>query len=451
MQSLKKTATFAPAPVLLITGVAAATIMGDSMLYNVLPSRVESFGLSVGLVGVLLSANRVVRLISNPVAAWAIQRYGLAGPLIACVIVAIGTTAAYGTAPWFGLLLLGRILWGVTFSVFRLSGYLIVLENSREGSRGRMLGVFSSGMRIGSIVGVLLGGLLFDLTGRTASFLIIASLGLLALPAALALTRRSARTPVAVASPRSAITADIDPNDTPRAGESGSPLTVKLWAILISHVPELSPGNRRVILSASITYFCFQLVMNGVLIASLGFFLSRRLEGGVLIIGVMMGIATLNGILISTRWIAGLSAPYFGHLGDTYGKKRILIVAVPVCMTGLVLLASSVPLWLALLWLPIAFGATAASIITLDSIVGGLAPPARRAAVMSRYATWQDSGSAIGPLAVFATLRFAALSQVYLVGAAILAIALTLFLITARHLSSPTTQLRRDSEGLVSS
>ena len=115
-----------------MTAVLSATIMGDSMLYNVLPSRVEAFGISVALVGVLLSANRIVRLISNFVAAWAIERFGIRGPLLASVLLALGTTVTYGTATWFWLLLLARLVWGITFSVFRLSGYLVVLDESRR-------------------------------------------------------------------------------------------------------------------------------------------------------------------------------------------------------------------------------------------------------------------------------------------------------------------------------
>ena len=174
---------------MLVTAVAAATIMGDSMLYNVLPSQVDAFGISVGLVGVLLSANRLVRLVSNLVAAWAMERFGMRGPLLASVFLALGTTVAYGTAPWFSVLLVARLVWGMTFSVFRLSGYLVVLEESADGSRGRLMGFFTSGMRIGSIIGVLLGGFLFDVTGRTVSFLVIAAIGLVGLPAALALLK----------------------------------------------------------------------------------------------------------------------------------------------------------------------------------------------------------------------------------------------------------------------
>lgn len=181
------------------------------------------------------------------------------------------------------------------------------------------------------------------------------------------------------------------------------------------------------ILSASFTYFSFQLVMNGVLISSLGYFLNQRLGAGAAVGGIMIGIATLNGMLISTRWISGLSAPYFGHIGDRYGRTRILAVSLPICLVALLLLAFSPSFWLIVAWLPLAFAATAASITALDSLVGGLAPEGRRAQIMSRYATWQDTGSALGPLIAFAVLGFTTLTFVYVGGAILLAVAFAVF------------------------
>ena len=433
----------APRRVVLVTAVLAAAIMGDSMLYNVLPSRVDAFGVSVGLVGVLLSANRIVRLASNQVAAWLIERIGMRGPLLASVLLAVGATLTYGTAPWFSVLLLARMVWGMAFSVFRLSGYLVVLEESVDGSRGRLMGFFTSGMRVGSIIGVLLGGLLFDLTGRTSSFLIIAAMGLLGLPAAIALVPGSRRSAdgQAVASAKP-YRISSQPAGTATSGFSSrsdhttaydeslsrfAPLSKRIWDVLISRAPELSFRERRMILSASFTYFSFQLVMNGVLISSLGYFLNQRLGAGAAVGGIMIGIATLNGMLISTRWISGLSAPYFGHIGDRYGRTRILAVSLPICLVALLLLAFSPSFWLIVAWLPLAFAAPAASITALDSLVGGLAPEGRRAQIMSRYATWQDTGSALGPLIAFAVLGFTTLTFVYVGGAILLAVAFAVF------------------------
>ena len=201
----------------------------------------------------------------------------------------------------------------------------------------------------------------------------------------------------------------------------------RLWAFLVSPVPELSLGERRRVLTVCFTYFCFHLVMNGVLVGSLGYLMSQRLPSGAMIMGVALGIATLNGFLISTRWIVGLAAPIFGYVGDRHGREKVVIGALPVCVVGLALLAVPSAFTAAVVWLPLAFGAVAAAITALDSTIGGLAPRHRRARVVSRYATWQDVGSAIGPLAAYAVLDFASLTLVYLTGAAVLVVALAVF------------------------
>jgi MFS family permease len=409
-----------------MTMILGAVILGDSMIYNVLPTGVESFGVSVGLVGVLLSANRVVRFVSNSVAAWVIERFGIILPLSISIVIAIGTSATYGLAQGFAILLAARILWGIAFSVFRLSGFLVTIEETQDSNRGRIMGLYTSGARTGSIIGVLVGGLLFDLAGKTISFLAVSTVGFLAIPAVIALARdmsRGGSTRNSRKQTGSRVHVETDDSEPPR------PMLKQnwLWNVLVSPVPELSRFQRRQILIASMTYFAFHTVMSGILVGSMGYFLSQKLPDGLTIAGVAIGIATLNGLIISTRWASGLAAPYFGYLGDRYGRDKIVIISVPICLVSLMLLAFPASLLATVLFLPLAFAATGASITALDATVGGLAPVNRRAIVMSRYATWQDVGSAIGPLVAYAVLGFASLSLVYIGGAVLMVLALLVF------------------------
>ncbi|MEE9198704.1 MAG: MFS transporter, partial [Dehalococcoidia bacterium] len=280
----------APRRIFLVTAIVGAVIMGDSMLYNVLPSQVSAFGVRAGLVGVLLSANRFVRLASNPLAVWAIQRFGLDRPLLFSIVLSVGTTMAYGVGHGFVVLLLARLLWGVCYSLMRLGGYLVVLEESRDTSRGRLMGIFYGGQRGGSVVGVMLGGLLFDLTGRTASFLIIGALGLLSLPAFLALGR-SPRPYVRIVKP-TAPPAPPAPSPSPPAWRRH-----RMWDLLVSPVPELNSQRLHRLLVVNLTLFAFYFVMSGIVVSTLGFYLNERLGEEAAIAGVLVGITTLNGVL----------------------------------------------------------------------------------------------------------------------------------------------------------
>jgi len=63
----------APSRVLYMTMILSAAILGDSMIYNVLPSGVDFSRVSVALAGVLLSANRIVWFVSKTLAAWVLE------------------------------------------------------------------------------------------------------------------------------------------------------------------------------------------------------------------------------------------------------------------------------------------------------------------------------------------------------------------------------------------
>ena len=415
--------------VILITIVVASTIMGDSMLYNVLPAGFPVFGLSLGLIGILLSANRWVRIFTNEFAAWVLNRTGIGIPLIISVLVAVATTIVFGLTSAFWILLLARLLWGTCFSFFRLIGFVTVLEVSTDSNRGKSLGFFEGGKRIGSVIGVLIGGFLFDYAGRLNSFTKIGGLGLLGLPISFYLysTSKSDKNSPHKFNRETSATDNL--KFIPK--QNLFPRLKRLFSgLLVPNVADLATKNRRIILFSSITFFSLHLVTNGALISSLGLFLNQRLGLELAILGMIIGIASLNGILIGARHIAEVFAPLWGSLTDIYGGRKILALGMPMCIATLIILASQVPLWLAIASLSLSFMASVACMTALDTIVGSLAPESHRPQIMGRYATWQDLGSAIGPIAIFSALDFISLSATYITGAIILSLTLIIFQLT---------------------
>ena len=413
----------APGRVLAVTAIVGAVIMGDSMIYAVLPSSVSAFGVSAGLVGVLLSANRFVRLASNPLADRLFKRFGVERPLALAVVLSIGTTAAYGFGPGFAVLLLTRLLWGLCYSILRLGGYVTVLEEGRERDRARLMGMFSGGQRAGSIVGVLIGGLLFDLTGRAASFSIVAGLGLMAAPLAIGIARR----------PRewSAHRLATGPGSAKAGGggEGGAYLS----RMALGTSSDKGDGKTPRLLALFLNSFVFYFALGGIVVSTLGFFLSEVLgEEGVTLGGWMIGTATLNGALLATNWIAALGAPILGHFGDRRGRERVILISAPFCICMVLLMAFPGSLILTLLWLPIGFIGAAAMGASTDAIAGDLAPRERRSTVMSRYATWQDLGSAFGPLAAYLALGVMSLTWVYAANACLMAGSVVVFAVVFR-------------------
>src|SRR5688572_29430002 len=76
-------------PTVLASTVLALALLGDLLLYAVLPLHAPSFGVSMAWVGVLLSANRVIRLFVYPflprIAATGLRRFTITGAALGAV------------------------------------------------------------------------------------------------------------------------------------------------------------------------------------------------------------------------------------------------------------------------------------------------------------------------------------------------------------------------------
>src|SRR5712692_4971624 len=82
--------------VIAVGGVTGLCILGDSFLYAVLPLEAQNLGIALPLVGILLSANRIIRLVSNTWASALFERFGPRIPFFFATIIALITTAIYG-------------------------------------------------------------------------------------------------------------------------------------------------------------------------------------------------------------------------------------------------------------------------------------------------------------------------------------------------------------------
>lgn len=413
-----RTGRLAPARVVRATSAVAASLLGDSMLYAVLPSSMDAFGLPPGAVGLLLSANRFVRLGSNALAARAYLRFGLAQPFASAVALASLTTLAYGLARGLAPLLAARLLWGACYSLLRLGGQLVVLEEGPRQERGRLMGFFNGGQRVGSVVAVVLGGFLFDRLGRETSFTVVALLTLMGLPLALGLWQRGGPSPA----PPGATTA---PRPRPEPAPS-------LWRLAL-YEPSLPPGRRWHLAATGLLAFSIYLTVAGLVTATLGYYLRAHLGPGVRVLGLGLGVATVTGLALALRWAVEIAGPYLGMLSDRWGRAPVVMGAVPVALLALLALALAPGVALGLALLPLLFLGGSLSVVTLDALAGDLAPRGRRPQVMARYATWQDLGSALGPLAGYALLEVTTLQVVYTVAGGLLAVAYLAFWWSARR------------------
>ena len=125
-----------PLPILVTSLAVAAALLGDAMLYVVMPARPELWQLTIVQVGVLLSANRLVRLLTNPLSSVFVERYGVNTPFRISLLASLGVLVAYSFSKNFIVLIFARLLWGTCWSVLRLVSQWVASDQARKKTLG---------------------------------------------------------------------------------------------------------------------------------------------------------------------------------------------------------------------------------------------------------------------------------------------------------------------------
>ncbi len=387
----------------------AAVIMGDSLMYVVLPVAAvdfgihEHFGLSAAFwIGLALSINRFVRLVSNALAASVYQRFGVRWPFVVSVAVGALTTLAYGFGSGPVSLLVARAVWGVSYSHMRLAALLTAFEVGASTMRGRLVGFFNSGQRLGSLIAVTGGALLFQLTSREVTFAALAGFGLVGMLIA-------ARAP------------NLKPERI-RASGGGPRSRLNLWDLAVSRLPESGRGLRLPLLSISLMRFAATFAANGLAIATVAPYLAEFADDNERVLGGSLAVVTLAGFLIGFRWLSdlGLGVP-LGHLSDRIGRRRSIAYGMIAVFTLLALIGALDSLAGAIVGIPLLFLAAVGVNTALDAAIGETSPDSARAAVMGRYSTWLDLGAALGPFTGFLIADRIGFQGGFLVAAALVA------------------------------
>jgi MFS family permease len=389
-----------PPPVVLVSTAVALSLLGDSLLYAVLPSQAEAVGVPIGLVGIILSANRFIRLLSNPWAGQVCDRLGYGRPFMAALLLGATTTAIYGLAYGFWLLLVARLLWGVAWSFLRVGGLGTVLEQATDQNRGLLMGFFLGISRLGSLVAVAVGGVLTDAFGYRPTLFLFAGLSV---------------TAAAISAPTGGRIASRPKDDAERPSTHHPQPTASRRSPADFRAAEVA--NRRGLQAVNLCGFANGFVTSGLVTSTLGLLLKLLYGSAVSVGSLSIGIASLTGLLLSSRWLIDFGlGPYLGHLSDRLGRRRVIISAFltgSLALLALTNVTAFLPLSLAAIVVFISGTALSAS---LDASLGDLALPGQQARVIGRYTTFHDLGSACGPLLGYALGVWLGLGLMYGLG-----------------------------------
>jgi MFS family permease len=395
----------------------ALSLLGDQMLYAVLPVMHEAVGVPVVAVGLLLSANRWVRLLTNTLAVQVLARYGRQWPFVLALVLGGLTTIAYGVLHGVWVFLAARLLWGTAWSFIRIEGLSTVLDVAAEGSRGRYMGLYQAISRLGGAVAMLAGGVLTDVIGFRATFVLFGSCTCAsALLAHYEMRQRRVRD-VARTTGASATAAAPSPRQQAQGQEDRT-----TWGT--------DRDTRWRMAAASFATFS-TFVIGALVSATLGYTLRHRFGTTLTVGSLAVGVASLTGLLLSSRGFLDLGfAPFAGYLADRWGRHRMIFATMPVAILSVAVLAIQPPLLVVIGAVLLLYAAGAAGHVALDAVAGDIAPAGKRRMFLSLFVTWQDLGAATGPLLGYWIGPQFGLFWLYLSGASLLLAATVVYLVT---------------------
>lgn len=392
--------SFSPDRILWLVGLGMAlSLVGDTTIYIALPTHTAQAGIALADVGLMLSANRLIRLFINGPYGLLIERIPRRAMLVPSLLLG-GLTSLMYTIPGFWPLLIGRLLWGVAWAGIWLGSSTVVLDLATDKNRGRLSGRFQMWFFIGVGLSAILGGVFTDVFGYIDGLrwsagitLIVAVIWLVALPE----TRHaSAQSQQSLADP-----AQTASTDKPRL-------------------------KSRYALATAITLLSVNwLIFIGVIGATMPLLLQDRIGDSVIIFGFLIPLATLTGALSASNQLLSLVAsPLSGWLTDFTGNRWALVLLS--CMLGAFSLGAIAVGGGALLVVATLFSAVAAGIMQTQvmTLIGDHTEGNRHGRTLGILNTAGDLGSATGPLLAYALLPGIGLDGVFWLMAGILALSI---------------------------
>jgi MFS family permease len=325
------------------TVIAAACLgivwFGDAVIYVVLPLYAAAFGCDALMVAVLLSVNRVVRILG----------YGWVGPLaraygpnvltaVSCAAGAL-STLAYGLLSGFVLLFVARMLWGAAWGVINLTMTAYAYGDGR--GAGVRVGTARAISSVGAFSALVAVGPLCIAIGPHKMFVLYGMCGLITIPLALLLP--------------------------PLRAAASDATAVRRWT--------LTPLNA--------LFFVVSFGADGVLGATISVLLAEFMPKTSAIIGA--------GLLLALqRLIAIVLAVFSGPLTDRLGAQRLLLPCTLAIAGGFAVIAIG------------HVNSGTVIVIVARALIGTAGPvlaaerSTDRIAALASYATWTDVGLAAG-------------------------------------------------------
>jgi len=317
-------------------------LLGDTLIYAVLPLYHAELGMSLTMVGVLLSLNRWTRLLANSLVAAIGEHVGARRMMILAALGSVISTTCYGLDGGDALQIAARILWGMSFAALNLGSLAYAVADRakagrRVGASRGLIGIIQASCFIG-------GGLLVLQIGPRHVFLVLGGLTLLAVVAALMLPPLHS-----------------EPADR-RGFRLPMPHRLEIWGFLLGFSGD------------------------GVFLLTLAFLLKDSVSS----VEPIMATA----LVLSLRCVMEASGgPVGGWMGDHFGARQVATATGTVLVLGYVLIACHIDV-VGSIVIVLSRGLfnTLIPVMVMQRVTGGYLSS------QASYSTWRDFGAAVGPL-----------------------------------------------------
>jgi MFS family permease len=317
-------------------------LLGDTLIYAVLPLYHTEWGISLAMVGVLLSLNRWVRLLANSLTAWLGERLGARHLMIAAAMGSVVATTCYGLDGGSALQIGARILWGISFAALNLGSLAYAVADranagKRVGTSRGLIGMIQACCFIG-------GALLVLQIGPRHVFLVLGAITLLAVVAAIMLPPLH-----------------TEPTDR-RGFRLPKPHRLEVWGFLLGFSGD------------------------GVFLLTLAFLLKDSVTSVAPIVATSL-VLSLRCLVEAT------GGPLGGWMGDRFGARPVAVVTGSILVVGYFLIAGHVDVaGSVVIVLTRGLYNTLIPVMVMQRVTGGYLSS------QASYSTWRDFGAAVGPL-----------------------------------------------------
>lgn len=341
--------------------VLSISLLGDALLYVVLPVNAEAFGVSMVAVGLLLAINRIIRTFTYGLIVEIGQFFGARKLVFIASTCAAASTLGYGLFDSIYLLILSRVLWGLSYAGLLVATlYYASINYNKTGSR---IGISRSIEQVGPLTVMVLGTWLAATIGPKEVFIYLAWVSALGI----------------------------------------------LLAFFLIEIREDEKSQRPVVKRFSIAkpkpidglIFWMGFGIDGVFTVTIALLWLQYSDPETAVI--------IGGIILAARRTSEMIiAPFSGRLSDILGGAAPLFSMLILCGIGFALLGvgslilGSVALVICRGALGTLFPAAASKLYAEDPLHS-----------LTRNQTWRDIGAAAGPLLTGVLLSFVSVTTIY--------------------------------------